>query len=57
MISDASLREDWVVAAMRTLNRVRCSKRWIRKQLANGITITITDRSLRAPAPEIGALR
>jgi hypothetical protein len=23
MISDASLKEDWVMAAMRTLNRVR----------------------------------
>src|SRR5215212_3825047 len=29
----------------------------IRKQIANGITITITDKSRSAPAPEIGALR
>jgi hypothetical protein len=53
------LKEAWVVAAMMTLKRVRLYAKVIRmrKQIANGITIAITDKSRRALSPEIGTLR
>jgi hypothetical protein len=59
MISDALLKEAWVVAAMMTLKRVRFYAKVIRmrKQIANGITIAITDKSRRALSTEIGTLR
>jgi hypothetical protein len=58
MISDASLKEagadcgDEDAESRAVVGEVIR----IRKQIANGITITITDRSRMALSPEIGAL-
>jgi hypothetical protein len=56
--ASVGLLEAWVMAPMRTLKRaVVAESDQIRKPTANGITITITDKSRSALPPEIGALR